>query len=166
MWWQYTITFVGSLTVVLISFWISQWWLSKRDYTRALRNLRNELSTNIKAANLISQWADMNVDSFKRGQIVVAPCPRFYDSVWIAVKGSIAKRDDHITAGLEDAYLVTVAVNDLLHTIDCLKWEIGGNLPNIEKRISLMLDAAKQIINNILLPMLENGKKLLDENLK
>jgi len=166
MWWQYTITFAGSLIVALISVWVSQSWSYRRDYKRALQNLRNELSINIKAATLITQWIDMNANSLKQGQLVVASCPRFYDSVWISEKGLIALRDHRIIAGLEDAYLMASVVNNLLNKIDELKWEIGGSLPNVGKRVTLILDAAKQIVNNQLLPMLANGKRPLDRKLR
>lgn len=166
MWWAYGIAFIGSLGVALISVRISQWWSDKRDYRKALQNLKSELSTNIKVARLICTWADMNIESLKNGKIVVASCPRFNDSVWISVKGSIAANDYSIVTGLEDAYLMVVVVNDLLRTTDGLKWEIGGTLPNVGQRVTLMLDAAKQIVKDKLVPMLENDRNLLDKRLK
>ncbi len=67
MGWQYVITFVGSLVVALVSVWFAGWWSAKRDCKTALKNLRSEVLTNIKASSLICQWVDENVKALEDG---------------------------------------------------------------------------------------------------
>ncbi len=45
---EYTITFVGSLIVALVTVWISHWISAKREYRQALENLRSEISESDK----------------------------------------------------------------------------------------------------------------------
>ena len=72
MWWQYIITFLGSLLVALIAISFSQVLSSNREYRKALENLRSELSTNIKNAGLMNRWIDANLVALKEDQILVA----------------------------------------------------------------------------------------------
>ena len=103
-WWQYILTFVGSLIVALISVWFSQWLSARREYRKALENLRSEVSTNINNADLMNKWIVANLDALKEDKVVVATCPHLYESAWILARGAVSSKDYGIAAKMEDAY--------------------------------------------------------------
>lgn len=166
VWLSYVITFIGSLTVALVTVWISQRWSAKRDYLKALRNLRSEVVTNIRASNLICEWVNRNVEALNNGQLVVASCPHLYDLAWSAIKGDMAKSDRDIVVRLEELYLQIVVVNNLLQTIEELKWGAAGAMTGIRQRRINVLEAIKDIVGEIILPQLEDARRSLDKRLK
>ena len=162
VWWQYTVTFVGSLIVALISVWFAQWLSTRREYRKALVNLKSEVSTNINNSALICAWVDKNLKSLKDGKVVVATCPHLYDLAWVSVKGDLVAKDYRFAASLEEVYGMVSVANDLLHTIWELKWGVGGAMTGIQQRRTLVLDATKEIVRDSLMPRLVEAKKVLD----
>lgn len=166
MWWQYTVTFAGSLIVALLTVWVATWWSAKRDYRKALENLRAEILTNIRASNLICQWVDENIEALKDGRMVVATCPHLYDSVWMLVRGDLISHDYLIADTVQELYLQITIGNDLLNKVEDLKWGVVSAMTNTKQRRDLVLKATKGIVSSILLPKLEEAKSLLEKKLK
>lgn len=162
MWWQYVVT----LAIALISVWFAQWLSTRREYRRALGNLRSEVFNNVRTSGLLCQWVDTNLVALKAGKLVVASCPRLHDSAWISAKGDLAANDYHIAIKLEEAYGMIVVINNLLSTIEGLKWGVVGAMTNIDRRRELVLKYTKEIVKNSLLPELKNASSLLDKKLK
>lgn len=162
MWWQYIVT----LVIALISVWFAQWLSARREYRKALENLRSELLTNVRTSGLLCQWVDTNLVALKSGKLVVASCPHLYDSAWISAKGDLATNDYLIAVRLEESYGMIAVVNNLLHTIEGLKWGVVGAMIDIDQRRELVLKYTKEIVGNSLLPELENARNLLDKKLK
>ncbi|MDP2744072.1 MAG: hypothetical protein Q8P00_03275 [Dehalococcoidia bacterium] len=166
IWWQYTITFAGSLIVALVAVLFSHWLSDRRGYRKSLQNLRSEASTNIENTKLIKQWIDRNLDALKEDKIVVAPCPHLYESAWFSARGEVSTKDYAIATKLEDAYGFLSAVNDLFHTIEELKWGIGAAMMNSKKREVMVLETIRAIIDEGLLPNLTDVETLLEKKLK
>lgn len=162
MWWQYIVT----LVIALISVWFAQWLSTRRAYRKVLENLRSEVFTNIRTSGLLCQWVDTNLVALKGGKLVVASCPHLYDSAWISAKGELATNDYPIAVKLEDAYGMIAVVNNLLHTIEGLKWGVVGAMVNIDERRGLVLKYTMEIVEKSLLPELKNAGSLLDKKLK
>ena len=166
MWYSYIITFVVSLLVAITSVWFAQKWSAKREYTRGLQNLKAELLANIKVSKLIYEWADKNTEALAKDKLVVASCPHFYNMAWVDVKGALYVRDFKSAVELEDLYLQAGIVNDLILTMEELKWGVGGVMTGTEVRRKTVLQAIKEIVKGILLPKLEEGNKLIGNLLK
>ena len=166
IWWQYTITFVASLIVALVSVWFSQRLSARREYRKALGTLRSEVSTNINNAYLMIKWIDTNLDALKRGNVVVATCPHLYESAWISARGAVSSKDYDIAAKMEDAYGFLVAINDLMRVVEELKWGAGAAMAGSGERKITVFNTMKAAINKGLLPNLREVKILLDERLE
>ena len=165
MWWQYVFPFVGSLFVALISVWIAQSWSAKRDYRKLLENLRGEVNTNINVSNLIIHWVDTIVGALENGNLVVASCPRLYDGAWLSVKGALAIRNYALLVKLEESYLLVSVANDLLRTVEELKWGAASAMTNVNLRRKTTFDAIRETVGNKLLPKLTEARKLLNKSL-
>lgn len=165
VWWQYTITFVGALIVALVSVWFAQWLSARREYRKALEVLRSEVSTNINNAYLMIEWIDKNIDALKREKVVVATCPRLYESAWISARGAVSSKDYGIPTTMEDAYGFLVVINDLMHAVEELKWGAGAAIADSGQRKITVFNAMKAAINKGLLPNLKEVKTWLDERL-
>ncbi len=98
MWWQYIVT----LVIALISVWFAQWLSTRREYRKALENLRSEVLTNVRTSGLLCQWVDTNLTALKSGELVLASCPHLYDSAWTSSKGDLAANDYLIAVRLEE----------------------------------------------------------------
>lgn len=167
IWWQYTITFVGSLIVALVSVWFSQWLSARREYRKALEALGSEVSTNISNAYLMINWIDKNLDALKkRGNVVVATCPHLHESVWISARGAVSSKDYGIAVKMEDAYGFLVSINDLMRAVEELKWGAGVAIADSGQRKIIVFNTMKAAINKGLLPNLREVKILLDERLE
>ncbi|MFC2003449.1 hypothetical protein ACFLV4_05855 [Chloroflexota bacterium] len=166
IWWQYTVTFVGSLIVALVSVWFSQWLSARREYRKALENLRSEISTNINNAGLMNQWIDTNLDVLKDDKVVVATCPHLYESAWISARGAVSSKDYDIATKMEDAYGFLVSISDLMRAVEELKWGAGAAMMGSKKRKITVFEVMKETINKGLLPNLMEVKTLLDKKLK
>jgi len=162
MWLQYIIT----LVIALICVWFAQWLSARTTYKKALKNLRSEVFTNIRTSGLLCAWVDTNLVALKGRKLVVASCPHLYDSAWISVKGDLAANDYPIAVELEDSYGMIAVVNNLLHTIEGLKWGVVGAMVDIDERRELVLKYTKEIVENSVLPELKNAGNLLDKKLK
>ncbi|MDP3879808.1 MAG: hypothetical protein Q8Q07_05840 [Dehalococcoidales bacterium] len=165
IWWQYTVTFVGSLIVALISVWFSQWLSVRREYRKALENLRSEVSTNIDNIDLISRWIDTNLDNLKENRVVVATCPHLYESAWISVRGAVSSKDYDIAQKMEGACGFLGSIHDLMHAVEELKWGAGSAMTGSKQSKTTVFEAMKEIINKGLLPNLTEVKTLLDRKL-
>jgi len=166
MWYWYIITFVVSLIVAITSVWFAQKWSAKRAYTRSLQNLKAELLANIKVSNLIHEWADINEKALVKDRLVVASCPHFYNMAWVDVKGALYASDSKSAVELEDLYLQAGVVNDLILTMEELKWGAGGAMTGTEVRRKTVLQAIREIVKGIVLPKLEGANKLIDNLIK
>lgn len=166
MWWQYIVTFIGSLAVALSSVWFAQWLSAKREYRKALEYLKNEVSTNIKVSGLICQWVDRNLEASKDKQMVVASCPHLYDSAWVSVKGALAVKDYVIAANLEEAYFLITVVNDHMRNFEELRWGVGSALKDMGLRMDSILKVTRLTIVSHLMPKLEEAISRLDKKLK
>jgi len=162
MWWQYVVT----LTIALISVWFAQWLSARREYGRALENIRSEVLNNIRTSRLLSQWVDTNLVALKAGKLVVASCPHLYDTAWISAKGDLAANDYQIVIKLEESYGMITVINNLLGTIEGLKWGVVGAMIDIDQRRELVLKYTKEIVENSLLPELEIARSILAKRLK
>ena len=121
MWWQYAVTFAGSLIVALLSVWIAQSWSAKRERSKALGNLKSEVSANIRDCKLISEWLDKDFDALTKGEGALTPYPRLHDSAWYLVRSTFIG-DYALVAKLEDAYRLIAVVNNLLQRIEELRY--------------------------------------------
>ena len=166
VWWQYTITFVGSLIVALVSVWFSQWLSARREYRKALENLRSEVSTNINDADLMNKWIDTNLDALKEDKVVVATCPHLYESAWISARGAVSSKDYGIATKMEDAYGFLVGINDLMRAVEELKWGVGAAMSDSKRRKITVFEAMRKTINKGLLPNLIEVKTQLAKKLK
>jgi len=162
MWWQYIVT----LVIALVSVWFAQWLSTRREYRKALENLRSEVSTNIRNSDLTNKWIDTNLNALERGKTVVASCPHLYDSAWVSARGVVASRDYSIATKMEDAYGFLVVINDLLRTIEELKWGAGAAMTGSTQSKITVFKAMREAINKGLLPNLIEVKTLLDKKLK
>ena len=106
MWWQYLVTFVGSLIVALFAVWFAHLVSAKRDYRKALENLRSEVSANIGNTYLMNKWIDTNLEFLNTGRITAATCPHLYESAWMSARGSVSSKDYGI-ATVEEIVVVT-----------------------------------------------------------
>jgi hypothetical protein len=61
---------------------------------------------------------------------------------------------------------MVAVVNNLLHTIEGLKWGVVGAMVDIDERRELVLKYTEEIVENSLLPELINARSLLDKRLK
>ena len=165
-WWQYIVTFVGSLIVALISVWFSQWLSGRREYRKALENLRSEVSTNIGNADLMNKWIDTNLNTLKEDKVVVATCPHLYESAWISARGAVSSKDYGIATKMEDAYGFLVGINDLMRTVEELKWGAGAAMTGSKHSKITVFTVMRETINKGLLPNLTEAKTLLDKKLK
>jgi len=166
VWWQYIITFLGSLLVALIAVSFSQVLSNNREYRKALENLRSEVSTNIKNAGLMNKWIDANLDALKEDQIVVATCPHLYESAWISARGAVSSRDYGIATKMEDAYGFLVGINDFMRTVEELKWGVQAAMTGSKRRTITVFEAMRKTVDTGLLPNLTEAKTLLDKKLK
>ena len=162
MWWQYIVT----LVIALITVWFAQWLSTRTEYKKALKNLRSEVFTNIRTSGLLCAWVDTNLAALKGGRLVVASCPHFYDSAWTSSKGDLANNDCLIVVRLEASYGMIAVINNLLHTIEGLKWGVVETMTNIHQGRESVLKYTKETAENSLLPELENASNLLDKKLK
>ena len=96
----------------------------------------------------------------------MASCPHLYDSAWISAKGDLAAKDYNLAVKLEEPYGMIIVINNLLRTIEDLKWGVVGAMTNIEHRRELVLKHAKEIVGKSLLPELENARTLLEKKSK
>lgn len=165
-WWQYTVTFVGSLIVALISVWFSLWLSARREYRKTLENLRSEVSANIYNADLMNKWIDKNLDVLKEGKVVVATCPHLYESAWISARGAVSFKDYSTATKMEDAYGFLVSINDLMRAVEELKWGAGSAMTGSQQSKTILFEAMRETINNGLLPNLMEVKTQLDKKLK
>lgn len=166
MWWQYIVPFVGSLIVALLTVWFATWWSAKRDYVKALRNLRAEVVTNITASSKICAWATQNVELLGSARMLVRSCPRLYDSAYIVIKGVMVTSDYSITVKLEGLYLDIVVANNLLRTMDELSWETSGSVGHKKQRKLDVLREIRGYVGEGILPQLEDARGMLDKKLK
>lgn len=162
MWWQYVVT----LAIALISVWFAQWLSARREYRRALGNIRSEVLNNIRTSGLLSQWVDTNLVALKAGKLVVASCPHLYNTAWISAKGDLAANDYQIAVKLEESYGMIAVINNLLGTIEGLKWGVVGAMMDIDQRRELVLKYTKEIVEKSLLPELETARSILAKRLK
>ena len=162
MWWQYIVT----LAIALIAVWFAQWLSAKREYRRALENIRSEVLNNLRTSGLLCQWVDTNLEALKSGKLVVASCPHLYDSAWISAKGDLAVNDYDIAIKLEESYGMIAVINNLLSTIEGLKWGVVGAMIDIDQRRELVLKYTKEIVEKSLLPELVTARSVLDKKLK
>ncbi len=119
--WQYSITFISSLVVALLSVWLAQSWSARRERSKTLEYLKSEISGNIKDCKLISEWLDKDFDTMTKGDTALTPYLRLHDSVWYSVRGSLIS-DYAIATQLEDAYRLISVVNNLLGRIEELRY--------------------------------------------
>lgn len=166
VWWQYIVPFVGSLIVALVAVWFSQWLSTRREYKKALENLRTEVSTNINNADLMNKWIDTNLDALKEGKVVVATCPHLYESAWISVRGAVSSKDYSIAIKMESAYGFLSSMDDLMRTVEELKWGVGSAMTGSERRKITVFEVMRETINKGLLPNLTEVKTILDTKLK
>ena len=121
MWWQYSITFISSLIVALLSVWLAQSWSARRERFKTLENLMSEISGNVKDCKLISEWLDKDFGALTKGDTTLTPYPRLHDSMWYSARGMLIS--DYATATkLEDAYRLVSVVNNLLGRIEELRY--------------------------------------------
>lgn len=166
MWWQYIVTFVGSLIVALVAVWTAQCWSDKRSLRKALINLRGEVSTNLRVCKLICDGVKKDVELIEKEQIGLTPYPRFYSSVWTSVRQNISLGDHTLSESLEDAYIMLDVVNECLRRVEELKHGVSGALMNINKMRVATLTLAEGLVNTRAQPFLEKVKTLLDTRLK
>ena len=162
MWWQYIVT----LVIALISVWFAQFLSTRREYKKALENLRTEVSTNINNADLMNKWIDTNLDTLKEGNVVVATCPHLYESAWISVRGAVSTKDYGIAIIMENAYGFLVGIKDLMRAIEEMKWGAGSAMVGSGKRKITVFEALRETINKGLLPNLMAAQILLDKKLR
>lgn len=166
MWWQYIVTFLGSLLVALIAISFSQVLSNNREYRKTLENLRSEVSTNISNAGLMNKWIDTNLDALKDDNVVVATCPHLYESAWISARGVVSSKDYGIATKMEDAYGFLVGISDLMRAVEELKWGVQAAMTGSKQRTITVFTAMRETINKGLLPNLTEAKTLLDKKLK
>lgn len=165
--WQYVVTFAGSLSVALISLWISHWWSDKRSYNKALKSLRNEVSTNVRVCKLVCDGIDKELEFGATGQVGLTPYPRFYNSVWSSARQAVPLRTNTMSEALEDAYIMLDVINEFLRRIEDLKHGIEASLVGgTGNRTILTLQITKGFIETKAVPLLENAKAVLDEEIE
>jgi len=120
-WWQYIITFVGSLIVALLSVWIAQLWSTRRERSNILKNLKSEVAGNLKTCGLIYDWLNRDFDSLMKGETALTPYPHLRESIWYSVRG-IMIAQYAVTVKFDDAYHLIGIVNDLLRRIEELRY--------------------------------------------
>lgn len=154
------------MIVALISVWFSQWISARREYRKALENLRGEVCANINNANLINRRIDTNLDALKGDKVVAATCPHLYESAWIYARGTMSSKDYGIATKMEDAYGFLGSINDLMRTIEELKWGIGAAMTGSKLNKITVFEVMKETINKGLLSNLTEAKTILDKKLK
>jgi hypothetical protein len=166
IWWQYTITLLGSLFVALLSVWFSQWLSNRREYMKSLKNLRSEVFANIYNADLINKWIDKNINALKDNQVLVATCPHLYNFAWISVRGAVSYKDFDIAIKLENAYGFLSSINDVMSAIEELKWGAGSAMTGSQERKIKLFEVMRETINTGLIPHLKEVLVLLDKKIK
>jgi len=166
MWWSYIVTFIGSLIVAITSVCIAQRWSAKREYTKSLKNLKAELLSNIRVSSLIHQWVDMNIKALGEGKLVAASCPHFYNMGWIQVRGALYASDSKSAIELEDLYLQAGVANDLITTMEELKWGVADAMTDARVRRKTVLETLREIVKEIVLPKFQKADKLIDSILR
>lgn len=151
-----------SLTTV----WVSQWLSVKREYRKALENLKSEVNTNIKNAAVINVWIDANLESLQKGQLVAATCPHLYESAWLSARGTVSTKDYELAVKIENAYNFIATINDFIHTTEELKWGAGSAMAGAVSRDITVFKAMKETVNNGVLPHLLEVKTILSKRHK
>lgn len=150
-----------SISAALIAVRFDHWISGKREYRRAISSVRDEVADNISTCENNRELIDTDVNALNENKMGVLPYLHFDDLAWSTWKSVILLRNSELAGKIGAAYVSIPTVNRTLNRIEESKWGIAAS-PNGEA-MEKILDMAKGIIIDVLLPRLEAVRKVLEE---
>ena len=128
---QIVSTLLG-LLVALLAVWIREIWSDHREFRSMIRALRDEIDDHARLADYLNVQIGMHLDAIKKGQVLMLPFARLYDSAWVAFKtrGFLVKLDAELARNLKEVYASCSMLNDFSHRQE----EITFTPPNVPPR--------------------------------
>jgi len=165
--WEYFPSIITSLFVALSAVWFSHWLARKSEYRKAIRSLKDEITTNIQICDQNCKLIDSDLNFLMEGKMLYTPYLPFNESAWEVWKAVILRRNSKVISKIQESYFYIAIVNNLLRRIEELKFGIGpiyGTLGiDIKETRSTNINATKGIILGNLLPQLKDIKEFLEK---
>lgn len=123
------VSMLSGLFVALMAVWIRERWSDRREFRSMIRALKDEIDDHARLAIYLNRQIGMELDAIKKGQVLMLPFVRFYDSAWVAFKtrGFLARLDSELARNFKEIYASCSMLNDFSRRQE----EITFTPPNI-----------------------------------
>jgi hypothetical protein len=110
----HVVSTLSGLFVALLAVWIRELWSDHREFRSMIRALKDEIEDHARLPHHLNLQIGMGLDAIKKGQVLMLPFVRLYDSAWVAFKtrGFLVRLDSELARNLKEVYASCSMLND------------------------------------------------------